>query len=219
MSKLSLYSLLAVLLPGALFSFLINIILIDSGIDIINLSNNNTSTNLALFLCASIFFGGLIHMLTMKMVNQKKYNLYAKLGMYQNVINIYTKSSEMAFTQPFFKNLCKTRFNNTHEDSLEQEGEKLYNWMYYSLEVNNNISIPKAFQSFYFFFRNLFTTCLLLLIPITSALLFNPLKTKYIIITVALLITATISVWLAIWYRKNMVQKMFWSYFSLKNPL
>ena len=104
--------------------------------------------------------------------------------------------------------------------------DEYYDRMYYELEYIGKIENAKAFQSFYFFFRQTTLACIVLLIlgivlQLLSLFSFFSLKTpetnSILWLAALLIILLLISIQLARWYRKRMVMKMYWAYFTHLN--
>ncbi|WP_446784624.1 type VI-B CRISPR accessory protein Csx27, partial [Macellibacteroides fermentans] len=113
-------------------------------------------------------------------------------------------------------------------DLLCKLREDFYDRMYYTLELSKNNEHPKTFQSFYFFFRQLVLACFILLL--LSLVLYglsclNALSlskpdwgslTAFASLIILILITSII---LARWYRKRMVEKMYWFFYIYINQV
>ena len=76
MEKISLYDLLSILLPGALLTLAIEVIINDFGLKIDSLETNNYF-KLTLFLSSSIYIGSLINISTKKLLK-----IYKNLCLY-----------------------------------------------------------------------------------------------------------------------------------------
>jgi hypothetical protein len=112
---------------------------------------------------------------------------------------------------------------------LEKMQDEFYDRMYYELDYAGKLDVAKAFQSFYFFFRAVFIATLLsALIGIVLYLLHfiaclqiaAPEAAKLCCTGGALLLLLCGSVAIARWYRKRMVHKMYWYFYThinLKN--
>jgi hypothetical protein len=104
--------------------------------------------------------------------------------------------------------------------------DKYYDRMYYELEYVDKIDSAKTLQSFYYFFRQTVTACLLLLVLyfilsivylFSDAVMANS-QANQVFWTPALLLTILVlSVGHARWYRKSMVLKIYWAYFTHLN--
>ena len=205
MEKISLYDLLSILLPGAILTLAIEVMATDFGLKINNLEINNYF-KLTLFLSFSIFIGSFINILT-----RKSLKIYKKIGLYTPLKTIYKSSTEIELIKPFLKK----KMNSLAFDSKEEKLEQLWSVVYYELEATGKISSPKAFQSFYFFFRNFFTLgviLLALLIIQMSVICFSP---KYIFLCSINILGIFLSISAARWNRVKMVERMFWTYYSL----
>jgi len=206
MEKISLYDLLSVLLPGALLTLAIEVIAIDLGFDIEALEVNNYF-KLTIFLSSSIFIGSLINIFTRKLLW-----LYKKFGLYTPIKKIYKSSTDLELIKPFFKE----KMNSLEFDSSKKENiEQLWSVVYYELEATEKINSPKAFQSFYFFFRNFFSLGAILLIPLILLTICHWYSAKYLFLLIIDVLGIIFSISAAKWNRIKMVERMFWTYYSL----
>jgi hypothetical protein len=210
MEKLSLYDLLSVLLPGALLTLFIEFIAMDYGLDLKSLKFNQYFI-LTIFLSSSIFLGSLINILT-----RVFFKFYRKIGLYTSVFKIYNKSKSLNQIQYYFDDMLK-KINPKHltTDTKHQRIENLWSEIYYELEATEKIKTPKAFQSFYFFFRNFFTLGIILFIPLIIQNLLFWFSIKYAVLFGINIIGIFISLFAGKWYRERMVERMFWTYYSL----
>jgi len=205
MEKLSLYDLLSILLPGALLTLAIEVIANDFGLKIDSLEINNYF-KLTLFLSSSIFIGSLINISTRRLLK-----IYKKTGLFTPLKTIYKSSTELELIKPFFKK----KMNSLAFDSKKEKLEQLWPIVYYELEATGKISSPKTFQSFYFFFRNFFTLGIILFLPLLFQLIFHCFSPKYIFLCSINVLGIFLSISAAKWNRVKMVERMFWTYYSL----
>jgi len=208
MEKISLYSLLSVLLPGAILTLLIDLFLKNVGIDLSNYEFNNYLI-LTVFLSTSIFIGSLIDVLTRNMLGK-----YRRIGLNTPIYTYYKEDKFLAQIKPFINADMQKRYKATDEGAIEQ----YWSLIYYDLEAKGNITVPKSFQSFYFFFRNFFTLGWLMAIMIIVLLLIK-YDNMLLLILSATIIMMIISVFVGRWYRKKMIERTFWTYYSLYKNL
>lgn len=205
MEKISLYDLLSILLPGAILTLAIEVIATDYGLKIDSLEINNYF-KLTLFLSSSIFIGSLINISTRRLLK-----IYKKIGLFTPLKTIYNSSTELELIKPFLKK----KMNSLEFDSKKEKLEQLWPVVYYELEATGKISSPKAFQSFYFFFRNFFTLGIILFLPLLFQLIFYCFSTKYVFLCSINILGIFLSISAARWNRVKMVERMFWTYYSL----
>lgn len=208
MDKLSLYDLLSILLPGSLLSLFLVMLFNDFGYDLDGFELNDYFW-LTIYLSSSFFLGSTINILTRSILGFK---LYQKFGLYTPIHEIYEKASHNNQLKPFYDS-----FDIPQGDKMSHQERSGYIWdeIYYDLEATDKISVPKSFQSFYFFFRNFFTLGLFLLLPTIALGLAHWFTAKYIILFIIILFAMGISVFAASWNRKMMVSRMYWTYYSL----
>jgi hypothetical protein len=216
MQKLSLYDLLSVLLPGAILTLVIEFIGLNFGIEVSS-SDLNEYFTLTLFLSSSIFLGSIINISTRNLLN-----LYKFIGLYTPLSQIYSKSLGLVHIKPFFQNILDSftiDFSKNDNDSIEniekRKLEHLWSIIYYELEAKEDIGAPKAFQSFYFFFRNFFTLGIILFFPLLFLMINKHYEEQYLLFFVFNLISILLSIPAARWNRKQMTERMFWTYYSL----
>ena len=223
MEKISLYDLLSILLPGAIFTLFIEFLFFQFNWHIDNYEVNEYF-KLTIFLSSSIFFGSIINILTRAMLNgfYKKISLYTP--MYKIFKKIFTKDTILAkkyFDVKLVEIGNKLGDTNIEIDNLDDKTyhkyiEVLWDEIYFELESNNKIKTAKDFQSFYFFFRNFFTLGLLLflvLIVLTIGWYYTKPVFAYLLgFDVIMMILSIIS---AKWNRKQMAKRLFWTYYSL----
>jgi hypothetical protein len=93
--------------------------------------------------------------------------------------------------------------------------ERLWSEIFYEMEAKDQIKIPKSYQSFYFFFRNFFTLSIILILFITLIQIFY-YKPHLLALMLSANIIALITSYIgAKWNRKKMIERMFWTYYSL----
>lgn len=236
MEKFSIYDLLALILPGALFLFFLSVfnnlfLIVD-----VNLQYSQWEMFLGVYLCLIIIFGALLYVTSF----WSKDTLFNKVFKFHiQISNIYHCKNELSNTMSdvlnqksqewFNTNIFNSEigYNSLSEDNKENQSiliDKFYDRMYYELEYLNLIETPKTFQSFYLFFREIMLASFILIVLglvlwflSFTCLLTQPECHTAIITFIVLLFCLITSVILAKWYRKRMVLKMFWAYFTYLN--
>ncbi len=208
MDKLSLYDLLSILLPGSLVSLFLVMIFNDLGYDLVGFELNDYFW-LTIYLSSAFFLGSAINILTRSILGFK---FYRKFGLYAPIHELFEKASANNQLKSFYDN-----FDVPNVDKKNREKRTAYIWdeIYFSLEADNKISVPKSFQSFYFFFRNFFTLGFILLVLMIAPVLIHGFTKKYFILLGVILLGMAISVLAAKWNRKMMVSRVYWTYYSL----
>lgn len=240
MDKFSLYDFLGLVLPGALFIFLIQTISFQFEFLNCIFPVLRPEILLLLFLCISIMAGAILFVLNFHLVNKMK--LYHRItGMYKHVADIYfnlgfmhkimnesfnTKTQEWLNHDAYFS---KSDYNSKSDDEkklIKEMQDEAYDRMYYELEYKNVDSSVKTPQSFYFFFRQSALAFIFLIIYLIILFLLSILDTptikmpelsNIILLLIVLVIGYSSSVLLAIWFRKRMVLKLYWTYFTHLN--
>jgi len=223
MEKISLYDLLSILLPGAIFTLFIEFLFFQFNWHIDNYEVNEYF-KLTIFLSSSIFFGSIINIFTRAMLNgfYKKISLYTP--MYKIFKKIFTKDTILAkkyFDVKLVEIGNKLGDTNIEIDNLDDKTyhkyiEVLWDEIYFELESNNKIKVAKDFQSFYFFFRNFFTLGLLLLfVLIVLTIVWYNTKHVFAYLLGFDVIMMILSIISAKWNRKQMAKRLFWTYYSL----
>lgn len=212
MSKFSLYFIMSVLLPGSFPVFVFLLLFKDVTLPV----NDSELLTLCLYLIAAVFLGVLIHT-----IGDVLLKFYRAIGIHYPIYSIYSKLKLPGIIQIFFEDTCKKHFDKdkTEKGCMKNNCSKLYDWMYYTLEAEEKIEAAKSFQSFYYFFRNFFTMAVLLIIPVMIINIRMSWPKNESIIFFALLFILISSYWFARLYRKKMVEKMFWTFFALRNKL
>jgi len=151
--------------------------------------------------------------------------LYLKMKFLHTLMNeSLNKKAKAWYGRPIYYSHTDFHKLPAHEQKTVGDlQDEYYDRMYYELEYHAVIDQPKTFQSFYFFFRQIALAGLLLLlinlllsslsfIPNTSL---NPIDLMASLSqTTFLIVILIVSVCLARWYRKRMVMKMYWAYFT-----
>jgi len=206
MEKLSLYDFLSVLLPGSLLTLFLLFFVRDLGVDFKQIELNQYFS-LMVFLSFSIFLGSIINILTRSLLDKP----YKAIGLYEPISKIYSKFSKGKLLEPYYEEMMNKL---SPEKDFDEKIEDVWAKIYYTLEANNKIAVPKSFQSFYFFFRNFFTLGLLLLIPAVIMLCYYQFN-YYLYTLILTILIMVLSIFSAKWNRKKMVERMFWTYYVL----
>lgn len=237
MDKFSLYDLLGLLLPGIILTRLINFLNAIFQLSTINLISEELDTGIGLLLCLGLMFGAILYASNFWLIKQNWYK--RPTGIYKPVPELYLKMKALHKTMNATLNykarkwfdkeifLFPDVFNSlplAEQEQLKEQLDEYYDRMYYELEYAGKIENAKTFQSFYFFFRQLFLACLVVILLgaglFVTARLFpgtgleQPETNQLISLAVGLPITLLLSLFMAQWYRKRMVKKMFWAYFT-----
>ena len=242
MDKFSLYDFLGLFLPGVIFIFFCNTLNEFYGIYPALFETLNWGISLSIALCFAIIVGAVLFASNFYLANKLKW-FNRVFGMYKPVAGLYLqmtslhkimnqtlnqKANEWYQKDVFFE---KNDFDKLDEKSKKERNDlqdEYYDRMYYELEYHSKIEPSKTVQSFYFFFRQTALACILLLtfmaalfiLHLFSCLyLSNPDTGKIIWLAVLLVSMLFISVQLAKWYRKRMVMKMYWAYFTHLNKI
>lgn len=236
MEKFSLYDLLGLLLPGVLFLHFLGIL--NSLFVETDLILPDSNLGLGAYICFSIIFGASLYSASFYLI--QRIPIYSEI-LYKPTGTIYmhdyalrsqldiklNETSLAWFGKAIFVSLNEeTASSKAEQDLLCKMREDFYDRMYYTLELSKNNEHPKTFQSFYFFFRQLVLACIIILL--FSAVLYGLSRLNVLsllkpeweslsgFISLIILILAT-SILLARWYRKRMVEKMYWSFFIYLN--
>lgn len=242
MEKFSLYDLLGLLLPGVLFVYFFNVLNSIFGVLQFSFTTNGLDVNTFIILCFALIAGAMLYAINFWLIKQKWYNwlfrmkkhvasLYLELNIPFNAMNQALNQKAMEW---YGKNIFYSQdelIDRAIQLSKEEEDlqDKFYDRMYYELEYLAKIDSAKTLQSFYYFFRQIVTACLLLLglyllltiIHLISGSVIQAGQNKLLTwVPILLVLTTILSAGHAQWYRKSMVLKMFWAYFThLNQPL
>ncbi|MCG8412499.1 MAG: CRISPR-associated protein Csx27 [Bacteroidales bacterium] len=236
MDKFSLYDLLGLLLPGTFFLFLSSLITQKSefiyiyNIDIPVLFGN---FNWIIILCFALMLGAVLYSANFYFIDKKWYNQI--FGMYKHVAYLFfeirytdktmfdvfnKKSTEWYNKQIFITQNDYNLLSMDKQNEIKKYHSEFYDRMYYELEYLNKNDHSKTFHSFYFFFRQIALACIILLLSIliiiTLQFIFRLRPTTQHLIPIAIFLIGIliISIFLARWYRKRKVYKMYWTYFT-----
>lgn len=240
MEKFSLYDLLGLILPGALLAYFANTLLLLFLPDVILNIEIGKEVQIGAYFCFVLIMGAILYSSSFYLIN--KINWYNKIfGMYMHVADLYlelkfmhkqmnpvfnSKANEWFGKSAFHSLEEYTALENNEKENARKMQDDFYDRMYYELEYVQKNEHPKAFQCFYFFFRQTVLACLLLIALGLGLLIYSwligdvPDNSEYIKLAmffVSLIFILFVSVALARWYRKRMVAKMYWTYFTHLN--
>jgi hypothetical protein len=233
MEKFSIYNLLGLILPGAVLIFMLDILRNIFGI----LPEYTLTDSWETIVLVSIILGAILYVTTLQAVNNKKLNKHV-WGLYKHVTDLYLgmKSLHSFMNETFNKRANEWygkdiyisndeyhRLTPEKQTEIKDLQDEFYDRMYYELDYENKNEIPKNFQSFYFFFRQLTLACLisfmaLLLLTGLSLLPFlectTPCMIEIITYFMGIGLLFIVSIWLGRWYRQRMVLKMYWAFYT-----
>lgn len=239
MEKFSLYDLLGLLLPGVLFVYFCNVLNSIFGVLQFAITANGLDVNTFIMLCFALIAGAMLYAINFWLIKRTWYKrlfgmkkpideLYLKLDVPHWEMNpILNQKAQEWYKKPIFfseKELEDRKAKLTTEEKKLQD--EYYVRMYYELEYMDKIDSAKTLQSFYYFFRQIVTACLMLLV-LYLLLTFIHLVSGSVLpanqsklaswLPLLLVLTTILSAGHAQWYRKSMVLKMFWAYFTHLN--
>lgn len=237
MEKFSIYDLIGLLLPGYVFVYFCKLLNFTFEVfpDFFILSDNEIGIGIIISL--ALIFGSLLFALNFFLV--KKVKWYSKtLGIYKPVADLYLNMNDLHRTMNDTLNLKSqiwfgrkifydskefAEIKNDKKKHVRELQNDFYDRMYYELEHEDKLENARTVQSFYYFFRQLVTTFILLmgttiLLEVLSNFdLFSfkhPEDSLIVWLFIFFLSNLIISIILARWFRKRMVMKMYWAYFS-----
>ncbi|MFT4073370.1 MAG: CRISPR-associated protein Csx27 [Dysgonamonadaceae bacterium] len=230
MQKFSLYDILTVLFPGVIFLFILDKIRLLSGCFL----TYNLTSQWDVIILLSVFLGASVYVLSFSLTAPKFLWFYTVLKLYQPVSDLFYQCSfPRAVVQLlnrrsikwYERELFPTKevFISLSEDDRKEIcdlQDEYYDRMYYELDYERRLDKAITFQSFYLFFRNLVIVSfggLLLLVCVTFwnlISLSNGITEDVVFLFVVLMLLAFLSVWIARWYRRRMVHKMYWYFYS-----
>jgi hypothetical protein len=231
MDKFSLYDLLGMVLPGFIVMYLGNLICNEYGLIITMPGNTEWLVDFSLSLSLAILIGAILFASSFYLVQKKWFKNIT--GLYENTYAIHKKSkvaslmnaqlnkvSQSWFSKDIFFGESETEEVND-EEKMNNLREHFYDRMYYELDYLKKVEGVITAQSFYFFFRQTALGCIILLIvalpmPLlhTFFLVGKGNLVKEVAIVLILSSFVVLSIKLAIWFRKRMVTKIFWTYYT-----
>jgi len=222
MERFSLFDILSVLLPGAVLLFFLNalkaILAIDFDLDLVDLKN---VSEFGFGLSMSLMLGALLNLITNSLKNNKLFVKYLKIYepigkiMYSikkpeeyffkslNIQSTYILKEAIFFNAERFAALPKKE-----KEKFMGLQNKFYSLAYYELQYAGKIDYPKTYQSFYFFFRQLVTASLLMII-ISATILWKLALANGIVIIGCCVTLGITNVLLARFFRSEMVKKLY----------
>lgn len=221
MDKLSLYEILSFVVPGFIFISVIEVYntFVFGNPSFFSNGENKLEDSLLLF-CLSLFIGIIIHIVTFRFLKTSKLKWYKKL-IFKNVNDIVITNEFIQKAIPFLNADYRiVREHYEDEISSDKVANNLFDFAYLYLEVNDKISSAKNFQSMYFWFRNMFTICILLA-PISIIILIVVYLNNYedsqvnysLFIAIGTLVVGLILIPTANWLREKLIEKVLWSYY------
>lgn len=241
MDKFSLYDLLGLLLPGVILVWLVNLLNMLYCALPFSLIPNNWKVGVGILFCLALIAGAMLYVLNFWLANKIKWynrvfgmykpvaDLYLEMGWAHQMMNgtLNYKARKWYNREIFFDKDAFNGLSTSDQEKVKALQDEYYDRMYYELDYNEKMEHARTFQSFYFFFRQLVSACLIVLLlglvlQLTSltfgnSYLCQPQVGNLFLIVIGLLAALFLSVALARWYRKRMVMKMYWAYFSHLN--
>lgn len=239
MEKFSLYDFLGLLLPGVLFVYFGNVLNLLYNFFPFTYTVSAWDISALILLCVALVAGAMLYTVTFWLIKCQWYNglfglkkhvadLYLELNVpFQSMNEVLNKKAmEWCGKNIFFSKAELTARNMPLTDEEKNLQDSYYDRMYYELEYVDKIDSAKTLQSFYYFFRQTVTACLMLLVlhfilivvGLFSGTVMANSEAKLVFwIPVLLLTILVLSVGHARWYRKSMVLKIYWAFFTHLN--
>jgi hypothetical protein len=198
MEKFSLYEFMSFFLPGVFAAF-IGLQLLPEKLLIFNAATEGITT--IVFTIIAILLGLLVHCIT-----------FFALDRWPWYKRITTKSIEAIVKQKDDLLASTMHILNEKYNPKALAVGVLFDKAYFYLEYHNKNASAKAFQSIYFFLRNIFTTCVLYLpFLIFIALISGTavLQTKAILLLILFVGALPCLIWMGHFYRSKMVGRIF----------
>jgi hypothetical protein len=206
MEKITVYELMAYLIPGYLLIYLGDKLF--HPIHNIHIAATNDLTSNIVYFIASLVLGIFLHLLVDNMKEQIKNLFYKPVG---NIIE------DAKFPYPSIYEDLKSEYKTTSgivpEITSEGYPKNLFDYAYHYLEVNNKISSVKNFQSLYYLMRNLFFIFCIYFIILLFTLCFSSDKSEWLQPFCLLGIGIIILLMCARFLRKKYVMKTLWNYY------
>lgn len=240
MEKFSIYDLIGLLLPGYVFVYFCKLLNSTFFVFPDFFIQNDNDIGIGAFLSLALIFGSLFFALNFFLVKKAKW-YYNTLGIYKHVADLYINMPDLhVIMNDTFNEKAKSWFEakiffdskefpelkNDKQQKARNFQDEFYDRMYYELEYLGKLENARTVQSFYYFFRQLVSVFIVLLILTITLFvlcnigftgLYNPGFSFIFWLAILLLSNLIISVILARWFRKRMVMKMYWAYFSHLN--
>jgi len=232
MEKFSLYDLLSVLFPGIIFMSMLNEVRLIFGW----FPGYNLTDQWEVLIILSVLFGALIYIVSFWLTERCKW-VYKFFGIYRNLTFIYNqldlhkiqgatlnrRAMEWYDEGVFVSAEDFKRLIDDEKEHLTDKQGEFYDRLYYELDYKGKLTVPKAFQSFYLFFRNVFLAAvislklgvLLYLVNLIPFLSFAQTD-NFAALSLLILLTVVLifSLLIARWYRQRMVYKMYWFFYT-----
>lgn len=238
MEKFSLYDLLAILFPGVVFLYMLDVIRVLFGF----FPDYTLTDKWELLIVLSAMMGAVVYVLSFWFVSHWKW-MYRSVGMYKLVAELYLKTgihtvvgailnkraNEWYQKDIFYSKSDYDQQSDADKKVIEDLQDEFFDRMYYELDYADKLAVPKSFQSFYLFFRNLSLSALISLLSLGLLCLVNFLSWTHFadidwnnlsIILLALVVILLASIVIARWYRERMVMKIYFFFYAhiyLKN--
>ena len=238
MEKFSIYDLLGLFLPGFVFVYLVNLLAIVYQVPVhINEVEGTWKIEIGTFFCLALVAGAMLYSVNFWLIHKDWFNkptqMYRKVALlYLQIDNkprtmdkILNEKAVLWMGEPiFFTDIEWGEKNAIEKERIIDLHEEFYDRAYYELEYLGKIDVAKTFQSFYYFFRQLSTALLMItaimipasIISFSSWIICNKQQLFWhqAGLFVGLVAALVLSVGHARWYRKTMVLKLYWAYFT-----
>lgn len=225
MKKFTLYDFLSLILPGIIFLFFCNALNELFCVFPTILKSRNLGMDIVISLCFIIIFGAVLYTSSFYLIKKNWYNhIFGMHKLMNQTLN--QKANEWYKKDIFFNKKDFATLYDKSKKEINDLQDLYYDQMYYELDYHNKIEHAKGFQSFYFFFRQTALVCVILLLFIVILFslhfiqdihLHTPSYTKLFFFSICIIFLQIISIQLAKWYRKSMVSKMYWTFFTHLN--
>ncbi len=218
MDKLSLYEILAFIVPGFIIIAIVNFYSESVFGSIAVFPSGKMDENLLLFFFA-LLFGIILHYLCHTVFNNYKW--YKKLVVTEIQEIKYTGIAKqiIPFLNEHYHSVRKHELKNTYANDIP--AENLFDFAYYYLEANDKITQAKSYQGLYFLFRNIFTISLtgliisLVIFIIGLFLCPNTIDTHHVaLISLYFIIGIFITVPVSKWLKKKLAERVFGNYYA-----
>ncbi|MBX2907970.1 MAG: hypothetical protein KF744_18130 [Taibaiella sp.] len=240
MEKVSINDLLSLLLPG-LFLFVSGMLLNDLCphyfiVDLHNVLSTVKESDVfstIFFLLVCIICGAVVQGVTYFFISSHTQVWYNRLtGLYTSPGHLFCRMVKLHSFIGFYNRDCMRVFNHSYNTSPAvpvtgelaiKKQDDYFDYIYYYMVTHNKIDESRSQQNFYFLFRNLFTVCALMSVCAiflfaTFSLLRGAATWRLLATGIAYLVVGyAVFVPLARWYRKRMVQRLFYQYYILRN--
>jgi len=239
MTKFSLYDLLGLLLPGVILVWLLNVLNSLFRVLPFPIIPSNWKIGFGILFCLALIAGASLYVFNFRLAKWAFYKrttkiykhvaeLYLEMGWAHQMMNgtLNYKARKWYNREIFFDKASFNGLPPSEQEKIKLLQDEYYDRMYYELDYQEKMEHARTFQSFYFFFRQSFSVCWLGIFLIaalqiicftTHNWLLQPALKPLAILLIALSLAFFLTLTLARWYRKRMVMKMYWAYFSHLN--